>query len=185
MKLKYYMRGLGIGIILTTLILTIARPQEKMSDKEIMRRATELGMVLENEDNQNLDKVLDNIIPSEKPTPQPSSAPMTEPTVEPSVEPTATPSATPTKEPTPTIQPSAEVKEDQNNNDDAEITFVVKGGMSSRQVSILLAEYGIVDNADDFNQYIVKRGKTDVIRVGTYTLQKGATYKDIIEKITK
>jgi hypothetical protein len=185
MKLKYYMRGLGIGIILTTLILTIARPQEKLSDKEIIRRATELGMVFGNEDNQKLDDVLDNIIPSETPTPQPSSAPMTDPTVEPTEEPTVTPSATPTKKPTPTIQPSTEVEDDQNNNEDAEITFIVKGGMSSRQVSILLAEYGIVDNAEDFNQYIVKRGKEDVIRVGTYTVQKGASYQDIIEKITK
>jgi hypothetical protein len=185
MKLKYYMRGLGIGIILTTLILTIARPQEKLSDKEIMKRATELGMVLENDNNKNLDKVLDNILPSEVPTPQPSPAPTMKPTVEPTAEPTATLTPEPTAEPIPTNKLSTEVEEDQNNNEDAEITFTINGGMSSRQVAILLAENGLVDNADDFNQYVDNMGKAGVIRVGTYTVTKGSSYQEIIEKITK
>ena len=40
LKLKYYLRGLGIGIILTTLILMIAFSQYKneISDAEIERK---------------------------------------------------------------------------------------------------------------------------------------------------
>ena len=51
MKLKYYMRGLGLGILLTTLILAISNPKEKMTDREIMDRAGELGMGMKEEDD--------------------------------------------------------------------------------------------------------------------------------------
>lgn len=47
MKLKSYLRGLGLGMIVTTLILVLAfRARNKeMTDEEIIARAQELGMV--------------------------------------------------------------------------------------------------------------------------------------------
>lgn len=47
MNLKYYLRGLGIGIIVTAVIMGIAagRNKESLSDAEIKERAKELGMV--------------------------------------------------------------------------------------------------------------------------------------------
>lgn len=49
MNLKYYLRGLGIGIVVTALIMGIATGGRKqvLSDEEIMERAKELGMVEE------------------------------------------------------------------------------------------------------------------------------------------
>ncbi len=46
MNLKYYLRGLGIGIVVTALIMSIAAggKKETLSDKEIMERARALGM---------------------------------------------------------------------------------------------------------------------------------------------
>lgn len=45
MKLKYYLRGLGIGILVTAVILGITGKDGTMSDEEIKLRAKELGMV--------------------------------------------------------------------------------------------------------------------------------------------
>ena len=46
MKRKYYLRGLGTGILVTALILIIASGQkETMTDEEVKARARELGMV--------------------------------------------------------------------------------------------------------------------------------------------
>lgn len=47
MKLKYYMRGLGIGVMVAAVLMGIALggDKEKLSDAEIMARAKELGMV--------------------------------------------------------------------------------------------------------------------------------------------
>ena len=49
MKLKYYLRGLGIGIIITTITLSIVsgKDSKSMSDEEVIARASELGMVME------------------------------------------------------------------------------------------------------------------------------------------
>lgn len=48
MRLKYYLRGLGAGIIVTALIMQFTpKTPEKMTDAEIKRRAAELGMVEE------------------------------------------------------------------------------------------------------------------------------------------
>lgn len=51
MKLKYYLRGLGIGIIITTIILMISFSQRKtdISDEEVMARAAQLGMIMPEE----------------------------------------------------------------------------------------------------------------------------------------
>lgn len=46
MERKYYLRGLGIGIVVTAIIMGIALPGDgAMTDKEIIARAKELGMV--------------------------------------------------------------------------------------------------------------------------------------------
>ena len=47
MKLKYYLRGMGIGIILTAIVMGFALGGRKatISDAEIIERAKALGMV--------------------------------------------------------------------------------------------------------------------------------------------
>lgn len=49
MKLKYFMRGIGVGIVATTLIISLTQDKVKkveMTDNEIMQAAKELGMVM-------------------------------------------------------------------------------------------------------------------------------------------
>ena len=65
MKLKYYLRGLGIGIIVTTIILMIAYSGNKTepTDAEIIARAEKLGMVMKEDplfSNKDSDKELVN-----------------------------------------------------------------------------------------------------------------------------
>lgn len=46
MERKYYLRGLGLGIIITAIIMGIAgKGKPAMTDEEIMQRAKELGMI--------------------------------------------------------------------------------------------------------------------------------------------
>lgn len=46
MKLRYYLRGLGIGIVVTALLMGVAlKDGHPLSDAEIKRRAAQLGMV--------------------------------------------------------------------------------------------------------------------------------------------
>ena len=71
MKLKYYIRGLGIGIIITTIVLSIGKWMDKPSDKEIIARARELGMVMKEEiskdiTEENLEQVLGKSLDKDK-----------------------------------------------------------------------------------------------------------------------
>ena len=53
MKLKYYLRGLGIGIIVTTIILVscFSMQKPKMTDAQIMEKASQLGMIMPEQDS--------------------------------------------------------------------------------------------------------------------------------------
>lgn len=55
MKLKYYLRGLGIGIIVTVIIMLIASSgkNKEMTEEEIIAHAEELGMVMKEEVSDN------------------------------------------------------------------------------------------------------------------------------------
>ncbi|MCM1253289.1 MAG: hypothetical protein NC321_10745 [Clostridium sp.] len=46
MELKYYLRGLGLGIIVTAIIMAVVTPRGRtMTDAEVIRRAKQLGMI--------------------------------------------------------------------------------------------------------------------------------------------
>ena len=47
MKLKYYLRGLGIGIVVTAIIMSFTKKPEELTDAQIKIRAAQLGMVEE------------------------------------------------------------------------------------------------------------------------------------------
>lgn len=61
MKRKYYMRGLGIGVIITAILFTVAFPKNKpaMTDEEIIAKAKELGYVKKTEGvtPEDIDKI--------------------------------------------------------------------------------------------------------------------------------
>ena len=48
MKIKYYLRGLGTGIIFTTIVLMIIYSY-RTTDSKTIERARELGMVMQSE----------------------------------------------------------------------------------------------------------------------------------------
>lgn len=73
MKFKYYLRGAGVGMIIATVILSIAFLFHRdLSDAEIMKRAMALGMVMEgagqsdtladsvSKKNENIEKAADD-----------------------------------------------------------------------------------------------------------------------------
>ena len=173
MKLKYYMRGLGIGLCLAAIILSFGRVNDKkenMTDKEIMQRAQELGMIMPDDQLHN---VLNGLNATGSPSPTKSVAPTTSPTLTPTLAPTLAPTMAPTATPKPTSPP------------DVKVSFSIKPGMSSDSVAKILQEIGVVKSAEDFNKYMIEHGKASVIRVGDYSLSKQSSYQDIVKKITR
>lgn len=64
MKRKYYMRGLGIGVLVTAILCAVALPKQTkpMTDEEVIARAKELGYVKEESGvtPEDIDKIKEN-----------------------------------------------------------------------------------------------------------------------------
>jgi len=57
MNIKSYLKGIGVGIIVASLVLIIAGNMNKMSDADVIKRAKELGMVEASAEIQNTEPV--------------------------------------------------------------------------------------------------------------------------------
>ncbi|MBR6360063.1 MAG: hypothetical protein IKS11_10510, partial [Lachnospiraceae bacterium] len=106
-KKKYYMRGLGFGILITASVLAIKANITKnkgMSDAEICARAEELGYVLKSDVNLvpttyiDMDELKNKLTPGAQTTGTPDMTGTPEKT--------GTPAATPSKAPTGTFTPT-------------------------------------------------------------------------------
>lgn len=218
MKLKYYMRGLGVGILITTIILSIGSKKEKLSDIEIKEKARELGMVMkEVEIDDNLQEVIDKTLDKDK---QEHTLVNNEKEIPVVTEDSGSElgndgdgigedgSITNTGDTEiegngdldensdlDGIETDGNVEADESSNisdmedpeseDEGMITFTIEEGMSSLQISKLLQQKGVVDEAVDFDTYIKQKGKTEVLQYGTFTLPKDAGYEQILNTILK
>ncbi len=169
MRLKYFLRGLGTGIILTALILCISYRSGK-SGESVVDQAKELGMVFP-----------EGTRPPET-TPEVSLQPATE---EPEKKDKISSSGagvmgtevseSPEPEPSSSAEPGEKKRKD---------TFRVRDGLLSSTVAEELKEAGFIKNDKAFDDYMEENGYAQKIRKGTYTIPKGASYRDIAEIIT-
>lgn len=118
MKRKYYLRGLGFGILITTLVFILVG-NDKMTDEEVIRRVEQLGYTVVEATTTpgiDLDALRGTSTPKVTLTPTATVAPTEtttpeEPTVTPTLDPTTTtkpaePTETPTVAPTATTAPA-------------------------------------------------------------------------------
>lgn len=174
MKLKYYLRGLGVGIVVTAVILTIANHLgNKMSDEDIIKRAAKLGMVMKEDES---------LFPPTEPettTPEPTSpSPAEQDTT--AVKPTTPEPTTPVPtEPETTTPVPAEPQTSGIVIHTATIT--VTSGMYSEAVSQKLEEAGIVKNWREFNEYLTSNGYSERLQTGTHSFNSEMGYNEIAE----
>ncbi len=196
MKLKYYLRGLGIGIIVTAVIMGVSsgHRKETLSDREIKERAAALGMVEQGNLLADLETPSESPIVEEEP-PQdketPEATPVTTPTEEEDVvQPEMTPTEEPTKEseeiqeetPGESLpEPGAELEEftdegeeNTDNTPEENITIQILSGEGSYAVCRKLEEAGLIASASDFDEYLYTNGYDRKIRIGSYQVPVGA-----------
>ena len=189
MKLKYYLRGLGIGIIVTTLVLMVAfsGKKEKLSDQEIMQRAEQLGMVMadegqtetgteENTGTEAQPETEQNVQNTEAGTEE-NADENTENASEPETEPQTEAAAEPAAPENTTGNVVGEVKQETS----GEVAFTVKSGESSDTVAFNLYKAGLVDDATAFNRYMISKGYDSRLRTGDFKIRSGASYDEILK----
>ena len=191
MKLRYYLRGLGIGIIVTALMMGIAtRDNAPMTDAEIKAAAYALGMVDSNSiklsdirtteepgDNNEAENVEDTAGSSEAENAENAA----ESSEAENAENTAGSSE---------AENVGDNTEDTGNSGENEepgetVSITIKSGSGSRTVCNQLKEAGLIEDAGAFDQYLVDNGYSRRICVGTYKIESGSDWEKIAKIITK
>ena len=195
MKLKYYLRGLGMGIIVTALIVMIFYGVKgRMSDKDVIARAEKLGMVMKETDDGTLFHTQPASSESEseeatEETTEEITETQTETAAEVSTEaPTQAPTEAPTQAPTeaPTQAPTeAPAEGTVSGTEQNTYVLTISRGMYSEAVSLRLAEAGMVASAAEFNSYLENNGYAERLRTGVYNITAGMSYEEIAGMIVQ
>ncbi|MGN1158236.1 MAG: hypothetical protein ACI4TK_18855 [Agathobacter sp.] len=187
MRFKYYLKGLGMGIIVTTIIMTVSCVvhNNNLSDEEIIERAMKLGMVIsdsekepgngsfEGHDKESSESEADSESEGE---PQSCSEITTEPPAE-------------TEDPVETEEPvetgESETQMPPQHVEVTQYVLHIQWGDTPRMIANELYENGMVDSASEFRKYLADNGYSGKLRSGSYTIMKGMTYEEIAKLITK
>lgn len=210
MKLRYQMRGLGIGIFVTALLMGVATNKGRpLTDAEIRAKAYELGMV--DSDSIRLTDLKGNTplpqgtVPPEG-TQQPGQTTAPEGTQQPGQ--TAAPQGTQqpgqttapegtqqpgqtaapqgTHQPGQTADPQAPQKPAPDGGASGEaVTVIIMQGTHSYNVSVQLAEAGLIEDAFKFDSFLCNNGYAEKLRAGTYEIIPGTSEEQIARIITK
>ena len=156
MRFKYYLRGAGIGVILTTLVFTIAFAVYKptLSDDEIMKKAEALGMEMPADDSDSADKKDTKTAKDQKDDADASDS----------------------------NTDDATTSEDGGQKN--VIEFTIASGDTSATSAQHLQEVGLVDNAKSFDLYLSDQDLDNQLLPGTYQIPEGATFLEIGELLT-
>ena len=155
MKLKYYLRGLGIGIIVTTIILVscFSMQKPKMTDAQIIEKASQLGMIMPEQDSA---------VAAETETTEP------EETQQKNEQQVAT------EEIQQETEQQTEVPKEQE-----PFTLVVNRGDVCRTMCENLAANGVIDDSEGLRKYLSEVGYASFISAGTYQIPYHASYEEI------
>ena len=188
MKKKYFVRGLGIGIIFGALIMLAAyltSGKGSLSDEEVMKRAQELGMVKKSE------YVLDSEVTSEETTTEAVTTEASVATEKATEEATTEAPGTTEKateeaatEAASTEKATTEAATTEQTDAKTKATITVSGGMSSETISSLLENAGLVESASKFNSFLVQNGYDKKLETGSFDIYGGMTYEEIARILT-
>ena len=211
MERKYYLRGLGLGIVVTAVIMGMALSgQKNMTDEEVIARAKTLGMV-ENTENMLLSDTTEQSGAEE--TEKIEEAEKTEETEKTEKTEQITAGSAAQEEVT---EESGEeesneeesvmeenfqtdVSEEDNTAEEdsadaeavteatdnqQEVTVTIVSGDSSYSVAKKLADAGIVLTAESYDAYLCANGYDKKLRTGTFAIPKTASDEQIARIVT-
>lgn len=171
MKLKYYLRGLGTGIFVTALILSIAFDVRLSKLKSLNENGTESKSESISETTSTESTSYSEIVSGTESEDQSTN---TDELTENITEET-------------TLEGETSIPEQDISTaipQSPTVTLDIYSGMSSNKVAARLEELGVVEDAEDFNNYMYSRHIENSIRIGRFDISQDATYDEIINVIT-
>lgn len=160
MKLKYYLRGFGLGILLTAILMIIVthNSRKELSNAEIINKAEALGMVMK-EDNSK-DSTNGNKEKKES-------------------------NATTVDQQIKANDEKKQVANPETTTPPQEfIAIIVQRGEVSETIADKLQNAGVVPDAKVFNKYLTDNNYADNLQTGTFNIPKGASQEEIAKILT-
>lgn len=193
MKFKYYLRGCGLGILVASIVLMVSfHSQNKtMDDTAVMERASELGMIMPETEivSTEADSQLpesgtqstDTEFSSNKNQKQNTKDSQNKTDGSSQKEEKDTQMASDDKTGSGNNKDTESKKKEDKKEESEKITVEIKKGEVCRQLAEELEQIGLVEDAETFRKYMQQLGYDDRIKVGTYTLKRGMTEKEIAD----
>ncbi len=209
MRMRYYLRGLGIGIVVTALLMGFTKggQKETLTDAEIVERAKSLGMVessvlsadLGDKEDISVNDISEadqqEVMP-ETETETADNTEQTEPETTDNTEQSKPETADDTEQTKPETTDNTEQtkpkKETEADNPEEEETVTEKryvvtiySGDGSRTVANRLEEMGVIEDAAEFDRYLCQNGYDKRLTTGNHEINAGADEKEIAEALVK
>ena len=191
MRLKYYLRGLGLGIIFAVIIMMIGfhGNKQSMSDTEIIEKAKTLGMV----EAKNISGTVADEYNSEKTdssaTNSDASSQKAETEQDSQMQDSQTAQEDTQQEDTQqeAAQPAADAKQETVEPQDAVTTYTISvtSQDTCRTIAEKLKALNLVDDAEQFRIYMGQKDADHFIADGEHVIPQGASYDDIITILTQ
>lgn len=170
MRLKYYLRGLGLGIIFTCVILMIFSNGNKSKDTSVVEDSNgiELTEAVGNDfdsneeeeqsvtDESNNDENDSNSNDETQSLDENINKPIDDQTVN-------------------------EITGDSGELESEYVSLVIEQGDIARDVAEKLYEDGIINDVEAFRKYLGETGVSHTLHAGEYQIKVGATFEEIIE----
>lgn len=176
MKLKYYLRGIGVGVVITTIIfmISISIHKNETGQQDTTVPESTAQTVADTKENST-----ENLNAAETDFPQ---ADLQE-------------DSTQVEEPVPETEPESESESETENalssnlsgtqtpdsttSSQEKVRFEIGGGEYSDVICRRLKEAGLIDDAEAFNRFLIEKDYDNLILPGVYDIPKDSTYEEI------
>lgn len=187
MRMRYYLRGLGIGIVVTALLMGFTKggQKETLTDAEIVERAKSLGMVESSVLSADLGDKEDISVNDISEADQQEVMPETETETADNTEQTETETTDNTEQTKPEKETEADNPEEEETVTEKRYVVTIYSGDGSRTVANRLEEMGVIEDAAEFDRYLCQNGYDKRLTTGNHEINAGADEKEIAEALVK
>ena len=170
MRLKYYLRGLGLGIIFTCVILMIFSNGNKSKDTSVVEDSNgiELTEAVGNDFDSNEEEeqsVTDESNNAENDSNSNDEIQSLNENINKPID----------------DQTVNEITGDSGELESEYVSLVIEQGDIARDVAEKLYEDGIINDVEAFRKYLGETGVSHTLHAGEYQIKVGATFEEIVE----
>lgn len=172
MRLKYYLRGLGLGIIFTCVILMIFSNGNKSKDTSVVEDSNgiELTEAVGNDFDSNEEEeqsVTDESNNDENDSNSNDEIQSLDENINKPID----------------DQTVNEITGDSGELESEYVSLVIEQGDIARDVAEKLYEDGIINDVEAFRKYLGETGVSHTLHAGEYQIKVGATFEEIVEAL--